>query len=559
MEQHMNGAARTPAISIDGMPPQFLKKKELFEFTRADRTLTPLAALCGFLFWEWLAKPGASLGVFAFTVALAASALCYFRMRGIRQSGKSLAALGLVAALALHFLIFDDSPVRLLVLPFLSAAYLYWVAVSAGARIKDRVSEYIVFDLVNQTFIAPMASLPIFFKSAAAAFVGKKRGKSVGLGLLGLLLCLPLALAVASLLRGADYSFMRLWDNMLEAADMDRVRTYVLEFFLGIPVAAYLFGSLFCAAGKRGRGSASEEGVARGLARAKIFPAALAYAPLALLNALYLLFFVALGGYLFSAMSGSLPQDLTYAEYARRGFFELCQVATINLCLTAGAYLLLKREAKPPLPLRVLVGSMSAFTVLLVVTALSKMLLYISSYGLTRLRIYTTFFMVWLLLLFLLILLWHVRPFALAGPVTLLAVLCALVLAFGNSDGLIAKYNLEQYEAGRLADVDYVTLARLSDGAAPYVRAAYDRQSDGLAKANLRAVMMMLGRHVYDSEWRFEYRDGVIADTRAPWGTRDSGAGGGPAPEGAGVQKNASQFQRWNLQSFWADGLRGGM
>lgn len=55
---------------------------------------------------------------------------------------------------------------------------------------------------------------------------------------------------------------------------------------------------------------------------------------------IYVLFIGLQVTYLFSAFTGNIPQDFTYAEYARRGFFELCYISLCNLGIlwSAGAF-----------------------------------------------------------------------------------------------------------------------------------------------------------------------------------------------------------------------------
>ena len=52
---------------------------------------------------------------------------------------------------------------------------------------------------------------------------------------------------------------------------------------------------------------------------------------------------------------------------------------------------------------------LSVLTILLVITAMSKMLLYISAYGLTEKRVLTMVFMIWLLLIFVMMILWQFK------------------------------------------------------------------------------------------------------------------------------------------------------
>ena len=106
---------------------------------------------------------------------------------------------------------------------------------------------------------------------------------------------------------------------------------------------------------------------------------------------------------------------MTYAEYARRGFFELCTVAGINLAVITVAHFIIKQEAgksdgkdqetkqKAPKTLRAEFAVLCLFTMMLIATAVSKMAMYISYYGLTQLRVYTAWFMLLLFIVFIVV------------------------------------------------------------------------------------------------------------------------------------------------------------
>ncbi|MDO7906963.1 DUF4173 domain-containing protein [Paenibacillus sp. JX-17] len=54
---------------------------------------------------------------------------------------------------------------------------------------------------------------------------------------------------------------------------------------------------------------------------------------LVMVNAVYILFVVIQFSYFFGAWEGLLPKDMTYAAYARKGFFELILVSSLNFTL----------------------------------------------------------------------------------------------------------------------------------------------------------------------------------------------------------------------------------
>lgn len=186
---------------------------------------------------------------------------------------------------------------------------------------------------------------------------------------------------------------------------------------------------------------------------------------LGLLNLLFLGFVVVQLRYLFGGSSMVEEQTgLTYAEYARHGFFELVTVAALVLPLLLLADWLLRRERpRDDVVFRVLAGILLLLLGVVMASALQRMRLYQREYGLTELRVYTTGFMLWLAV----VLAW-------AGVTVLrsrrdLFAVGALVSGFAaifvlhalNPDALIARTNLER------PNLDVYYLTRLSDDATP--------------------------------------------------------------------------------------------
>nr|MBA3469611.1 DUF4173 domain-containing protein [Herpetosiphonaceae bacterium] len=194
---------------------------------------------------------------------------------------------------------------------------------------------------------------------------------------------------------------------------------------------------------------------------------------LGVLNLLFAAFVLIQIRYLFGGETQlNLAAGLTYAEYARKGFFELVTVAALTLPTLLLAHWLLNPEAGRSL--RVFQGLAGGLIVLLsvvMVSALQRMRLYQQEYGLTEQRLYTTAFMGWLALVFVWFgatVLRNRRPPFVAGAAGLgLGVL--LLLNVLNPDALIVSTN-----AGRVAirpfDSRYAT--SLSADAVPALIAA---------------------------------------------------------------------------------------
>ena len=166
---------------------------------------------------------------------------------------------------------------------------------------------------------------------------------------------------------------------------------------------------------------------------------------------------------------GELPAQTVYSEYARDGFFQLCTVSVINFVMLAAVSLFTARKGERPSGIqRVLTVSLSVETLILISTAVAKMVMYIDCYGLTPNRVYASWLMVVLAVIFVLIIVQqcvHKLKLIPAG-ITACVILFAL-LSFSNVDALIARYNVSRYLEGSLSEIDVVAMEELGDSAVP--------------------------------------------------------------------------------------------
>ncbi len=190
---------------------------------------------------------------------------------------------------------------------------------------------------------------------------------------------------------------------------------------------------------------------------------------LGLLNLLFLAFVLLQLRYFFGGMA--LVQDsdgLTFAEYYRRGFFELVTVAALVLPLLLGMHWLLRKDNPAHERLfRLLAGAQVFLLFVMMASAVRRMLLYQTVYGLTELRLYTTAFMAWLALVFI----WFVatalrgRREQFACGALIAGLLVIITLHVINPDALIVRVNVAHARAGRFLDASYAST--LSADAAP--------------------------------------------------------------------------------------------
>ncbi|TLY28039.1 MAG: DUF4173 domain-containing protein, partial [Ignavibacteria bacterium] len=190
---------------------------------------------------------------------------------------------------------------------------------------------------------------------------------------------------------------------------------------------------------------------------------------LGLLNLLFLSFVIVQLQYLFGgAALVTAARDLTFAQYARRGFFELVTVAALAVPLLLGAHWLLRKE-KPSdeRMFRWLAGTLMALLAVIMASAANRLILYASQYGITEQRVYAFVFMAWLavaLIWFSLTVLRGRRDRFMFGAL-LTGLAAILVLNVMNPDALIVSVNSMRAAEGNRFDSKYLT--GLSLDAAP--------------------------------------------------------------------------------------------
>jgi hypothetical protein len=160
--------------------------------------------------------------------------------------------------------------------------------------------------------------------------------------------------------------------------------------------------------------------------------------------------------------------SLTYAQYARRGFFELITVAALSLPLLVTADWLFHAEhARERRLIRALSIVMVALLGVMLASAMDRLSLYIEAYGLTTSRVHAAAILVWVALTLLLFCATVLRgkrnllPFAVA--ISGYAVLMGMNAV--NPDALVARVNITRMATDAKFDPKYTF--RLSADAVP--------------------------------------------------------------------------------------------
>jgi len=338
----------------------------------------------------------------------------------------------------------------------------------------------------------------------------------------GLLLALPVVAVLAALLASADLVFAERLEGLLDIFKLDNLVEYIFRLGYVLVLASAFTGVLAQALSPRGLSQSPDPHEPW---KMRFLGSIEAFIILGSVVALFAFFLAIQFQYLFGGQANITAAGFTYSDYARRGFFELVAVAVLSLSLYLFLSAITRRsESRQQTTFSALSILLIALVLVILVSALQRLLLYEEAYGFTRLRTYTHIFIPWLALLLAVTIVLEIlrRP----GHFGLALVMCvfgfSLTFPILNVDALIARLNLDRVRAGQVvesnnmrgeADLDARHLTDLSADAVPVIAAAYaDPRTDAATRDQLGAV---LGCHSLKLPSKPDWRSFRISEATA--------------------------------------------
>lgn len=351
---------------------------------------------------------------------------------------------------------------------------------AAGAMERLGLLDYALVPLISvaQAVVRPV---PLIAASVDFGQARERSSRNLFPVARGLLLAMPVLIVFTGLLASADVvfaSYVRDIVNLQILADLPELfwRSVII-----LGAAWFLAGGLAYALSRAN--ASDKESILRQVSRSITETVSLGFVEaVTLLSSVDLLFLVFVWiqfAYLFGGRTNITVDGYTYAEYARRGFFELVAVSVLALGLILGLHWLTRRETdRQEQAFNAVSSVMIGLLLVMLASAFQRLRLYELAFGYTELRFYSHVFMVWLVIVFVwfLVTLWG-RPsrFAIGAFVAALGFLITLNAI--TPDAFIARQNLARYQATGKLDTEYLT--RLSDDAVPVlVSAADDLEAD---------------------------------------------------------------------------------
>lgn len=444
---------------------QSIKKKELVDskINITEKITTMSFALILGIIYDYLFT-GKSTGI---SYIIFQAIFIIFFLWTVRERGKIeksfewnilISAFLLSAAFGLHSNVILNA-INFIIIPLLIVSYTIlirykntkWDDFSFLENIVDRIS---ILTFINM-------SKPLKFTKEVIERRKKREINSTQKNIIkGLLISIPLLIVIVLLLTSADMVFHYYIRNIASGFNNFSIWKTIGHLIVIIFISLYLFGYVWSFKYK-------DNGIIVKTERKTMqWEPATILTIIFVINVVYLLFSIIQFSYLYVGID-TLPKGFNYAEYARKGFFQLTTVTVINFTIVLCSMKFMKKDN----PVTNKIGNMFLslliiFTFNMLFSAHYKMSLYEKSYGLTYLRVFVHVFMLLLFILITIALIgvWNKKvPIAKASIVVTLIVY--ILLNYMNVDRLIARKNIERYHRTQNIDINYLT--QLSYDATP--------------------------------------------------------------------------------------------
>lgn len=327
--------------------------------------------------------------------------------------------------------------------------------------------------------------------------------------LVGIVISIPCLIVITLLLSAADLVFESKIDVLFNSFENFVSPETVFKIIVGLLCGFYLFGLFYIVF--EGKKEIKVEANPEAIEKIELKPqgdVVIINVILISILTIYTIFALIQFKYLFAAAFSaiSLPNGLTYAEYARRGFFELLFLSFINIGLILIVIYLTRDKIYNSNNTsckiaKALMIYLCAITVLLLISSFYRMMLYNNEFGFTELRLLVTIFLIFesigLMITFYYIIKLKFNILAFYSVICLVFYLTINVI---NLDYMIAKKNIDMYYEGKDLDVYY--LYTLSSDAAPQMERLLNDKDSNIKQAANDYFKKIKAQTAFTKDWR---------------------------------------------------------
>jgi len=378
--------------------------------------------------------------------------LFFWRFRSFSFSHQRLGYLVLIAIwlLAASYYLYDTTVfygLNILVIPVL---VIFHLALITSPK-KIEWSNLLFFYYIGNHLVGGIRYSVQFINHISKLFIRSNNEKHLDVWkkiLIGILISIPFLFIILNLLIEADTQFERL------ISTLPHLISFRAEYFIRLVIILiYTFGFFgFMQVLLQNKNPIVPK---KGSIKPIGMDGIITLTVLLLINLVYILFIAVQFKYFFS---GTLEDGFTYAEYARRGFFELLFVTLINLSISIAVITLTKTVYGPLkkaicLAMTVLILSSGV----LLVSAIMRISMYEDAYGFTFSRVLAHSFMIFLMVIlaYTLVKIWLERV-SLFHFYFIASLIYYVGINTTNLDKIVVDKNMARFEATGKIDIHYL-------------------------------------------------------------------------------------------------------
>jgi hypothetical protein len=378
--------------------------------------------------------------------------LFFWRFRSFSFSHQRLGYLVLIAIwlLAASYYLYDTTVfygLNILVIPVL---VIFHLALITSPK-KIEWSNLLFFYYIWNHLVGGIRYSVQFINHISKLFIRSNNEKHLDVWkkiLIGILISVPFLFIILNLLIEADTQFERL------ISTLPHLISFRAEYFIRLVIILiYTFGFFgFMQVLLQNKNPIVPK---KGSIKPIGMDGIITLTVLLLINLVYILFIAVQFKYFFS---GTLEDGFTYAEYARRGFFELLFVTLINLSISIAVITLTKTVYGPLkkaicLAMTILILSSGV----LLVSAIMRISMYEDAYGFTFSRVLAHSFMIFLMVIlaYTLVKIWLERV-SLFHFYFIASLIYYVGINTTNLDKIVVDKNMARFEATGKIDIHYL-------------------------------------------------------------------------------------------------------
>ncbi len=327
--------------------------------------------------------------------------------------------------------------------------------------------------------------------------------------LVGIVISIPCLIVITFLLSAADLVFESKIDVLFNSFENFVSPETVFKIIVGLLCGFYLFGLFYIVF--EGKKEIKVEANPEAIEKIELKPqgdVVIINVILISILTIYTIFALIQFKYLFAAAFSaiSLPNGLTYAEYARRGFFELLFLSFINIGLILIVIYLIRDKIynsnnTSGKIIKALMIYLCAITVLLLISSFYRMMLYNNEFGFTELRLLVTIFLIFEAIGLIITFYYIIKPkFNILAFYSVICLVFYLTINMINLDYIIARKNIDMYYEDKDLDVYY--LYTLSSDAAPQMERLLSDKDSNIKQAANDYFEKIKTQSAYTKDWQ---------------------------------------------------------